>query len=421
MDQWVPRAAAMHGEHLALAELKYADLLASARAAAGALVERGVEPGDRVALALPPGPEFVATLHGCFLAGAIAVPIDLRLRDEERRARAESASILVEEPLAGPQLEDVVPLRLGEVATVMHTSGSTAAPRPVPLTYGNWLAGALASGAALGLDPGERWLCPLPLVHVGGLSIVIRSAIYATTAIVQPRFDAEAVATALGDREQRITMVSLVPTMLARVLEAGLEHPPTLRWVLLGGGPIAAALLTRAQRAGVPVASTYGMTEACSQIATRGWPLPGVDVRIAPDDEILVHGSNVSASALAPDGWLYTGDLGRFDQRGRLEVTGRKSEVIVTGGENVAPAEVEAVLLEHPAVADACVFSRPDPEWGESVVAAVVLHDGAAVAGEELQAHCAARLSAFKVPKSVALVQSLPRSETGKLMRSRLG
>ena len=410
----------MGGERVAVAGLSYAQLLASARAAAGALVEQGVRPGGRVALALAPGPEFVAALHGCFLAGAIAVPIDLRLGKGERVAREQEAVLIVQEPLRGPPLEDAVALRLEDVAVGMYTSGSSAAPRPVPLTHGNWLASALASAAALGLDPGEVWLCPLPLVHVGGLSILIRSAIYATTAIVDPRFEAEAVAAALSDRKQRITMVSLVPTMLARVLEAGLEHPPTLRWVLLGGGPIPPALLERAQRAGVPVAPTYGMTEACSQIATRGWPLPGVDVRIAPDDEILVRGPNVSAEALAPDGWLHTGDLGRFDGRGRLEITGRKSEVIVSGGENVAPAEVEAVLLEHPAVADACVFSRPDREWGESVVAAVVLREGASLEEGELRAHCAGRLAAFKVPKAVELVRSLPRSETGKLMRSRL-
>ena len=161
---------------------------------------------------------------------------------------------------------------------VMHTSGTTAAPKPVELTYGNFLASALGSAVALGLDQAERWLCPMPLTHVGGLSIPIRSAIYATTAVLHGRFDTEAVLSELMDPGRRITLVSLVPTMLARLLDAGLSRPPTLRWALLGGGPIAPALLERAQDAGVPVAPTYGMTEACSQIATFGWPLPGVDV-----------------------------------------------------------------------------------------------------------------------------------------------
>ena len=131
--------------------------------------------------------------------------------------------------------------------------------------------------------------------------------------------------------------------MLARLLDAGLERPPTLRWVLLGGGPIAPALLERAEHAGVPVAPTYGTTEACSQIATFGWPLPGVELRLAAEDEILVRGPIVAAAALADDGWLHTGDLGRFDDALALEITGRKADTIVSGGENVSPAEVEAV------------------------------------------------------------------------------
>ncbi len=129
----------------------------------------------------------------------------------------------------------------------MHTSGTTAAPKPVPLTIGNFLASALGSAVALGLDQDERWLCPMPLTHVGGLSIPIRSAIYGTTAVLHGRFDTGTVLDELMDPERRITLVSLVPTMLARLLDAGLQRPPTLRWALLGGGPIAPALLARAQ------------------------------------------------------------------------------------------------------------------------------------------------------------------------------
>jgi O-succinylbenzoic acid--CoA ligase len=214
--------------------------------------------------------------------------------------------------------------------------------------------------------------------------------------------------------------VSLVPTMLARLLDAGLQEPPTLRWALLGGGPIAPALLDRAAAAGVPVAPTYGMTEACSQIATFGWPLAGVDVRLADDDEVLVRGPIVSAGAISEDGWLHTGDLGRLDERDRLEIIGRKADTIVSGGENVAPAEVEAVLLEHPAVADAAVHPRADPEWGEVVVATVVVRAGASVDPDELRGHCAARLAAFKVPKVVELAEGLPRTPSGKLLRRQL-
>jgi O-succinylbenzoic acid--CoA ligase len=222
----------------------------------------------------------------------------------------------------------------------------------------------------------------------------------------------------LTDPGRRITLVSLVPTMLARLLDAGLERPPTLRWALLGGGPIPPGLLARAGAAGVPVAPTYGMTEACSQIATFGWPLPGVEMETV-EGEVLVRGPIVAPGAADERGWLHTGDLGRFGENG-LEIVGRKSDTIITGGENVAPTEVEAVLLEHPAVADAGVHARSDPEWGEAVVAAVVLRPGVAANADELREHCAARLARFKVPKEVRFLDTLPRTPSGKLIRREL-
>jgi O-succinylbenzoic acid--CoA ligase len=258
----------------------------------------------------------------------------------------------------------------------------------------------------------------MPLVHVGGLSIPIRSAIYATTAVLHGRFETEAVLSELMDPARRITLVSLVPTMLTRLLDAGLERPPTLRWALLGGGPIAPSLIERAEAAGVPVAPTYGMTEACSQIATFGWPLPGVELSIGR--EVLVRGPIVSQEALADDGWLHTGDLGAFDQQGRLVITGRMNETIISGGENVSPAEVEQVLLEHPAIADAGVFGQSDPEWGEAVVAVLVTVADSEIEADEIRAFCAARLASFKVPKAFAFAGQLPRTQSGKLLRRKL-
>jgi O-succinylbenzoic acid--CoA ligase len=425
MDHWLSRAAQIHPERVALAtpegELSHRELEQLALGAAGALRERGVAPGDRVALALPAGCGFVAALHGCMMAGAIAVPIDLRLSPQDRAARAAGAVVSVQEPLRGAPRSPPEPLWPERTAVVMHTSGTTAAPRPIALSYGNLFAGALGSAVALGLDQRERWLCPMPLVHVGGLSIVVRSAIYATTAVLHERFDVAAVAGALMDAGERITLVSLVPTMLSRLLDAGLSDPPTLRWALLGGGPIAPALVRRAAAAGIGVATTYGMTEASSQIATLGWPLPGVEVQLEDDGELLVRGPTVAVGAVAPDGWLHTGDLAAFDARGRLTITGRKADTIITGGENVAPAEVEAVLLEHPAVADAGVHARTDPQWGEAVVATVVLRDGRRADERELRAYCSDRLAGFKVPKAISFAEALPRTASGKLLRRRLG
>ncbi len=170
----------------------------------------------------------------------------------------------------------------------------------------------------------------------------------------------------------------------------------------------------------MPVAPTYGMTEACSQIATHGWPLPGTEVLLAEDGEILVRGDTVSRGALADDGWLHSGDLGRFDERGRLTLIGRKAETIVTGGENVAPSEVEAVLLEHPGVSDAGVFAKPDAEWGEAVMASVVVRGPDQPTAEELRAHCSARLAPYKVPKVIEFSAELPRTGSGKLLRREL-
>jgi O-succinylbenzoic acid--CoA ligase len=410
MDRWLMRAATLHPERVAIEAreraLTYAELAALAGDSAMSLRSAGARSGDRVPLEIEDRVEFALALHGCLLAGVAAVPIDPRLSGAERAARS----------LTGPaELGD-------DVATVMHTSGTTAAPKPVELTYGNWLANARGSAVALGLDPGERWLCTMPFSHVGGLSILIRSVIYATTVVVHDRFQTEAVLEELMDPARRVTIVSLVPTMLARLLDTGLSSPPALRWALLGGGPIAPALLARAAGAGVPVAPTYGMTEACSQIATFGFPLPGVELRLDGEQrEILVRGPVVAPGALAPDGWLHTGDLGSLDAAGRLVIDGRKADTIVSGGENVAPAEVEAVLLAHPAVADAGVFGEVDPEWGEAVHALVVARDGMPVDAGELRAYCAERLASFKVPKSVTLVAELPRTPSGKLLRRQLG
>src|SRR5205814_59476 len=189
------------------------------------------------------------------------------------------------------------------VHSLIFTSGSTGAPRPVELTFANHHASALASAERLGVDPDDRWLCPLPLFHVGGLAVLLRSAIYGTTAVVHERFDPARVRATLESGEA--SLVSLVPTMLARLRDAGLRRAPALRALLLGGGPAPADLVDWAAREGLPVMPTYGMTETASQIATAapgeraGRPLPGVDLRIGESEEILVRGPMVAKGALA--------------------------------------------------------------------------------------------------------------------------
>ncbi|HUA75122.1 MAG TPA: AMP-binding protein [Solirubrobacteraceae bacterium] len=430
VEPWLVRAAAARPEHVALetsaGHRSYRELLDDALATAAALRERGARPGDRVAIALPPGLDFARALHGCLLLGATAVPVDLRMSEAERARIADGAGVLVGEPLEVPGVAEpgadalIRPHDLDATAVVIHTSGTSSAPKPIELTYGNLLWSALGSAVALGLDPQERWLCALPLSHVGGLSILVRSAIYGTTAVVHERFETERVLHAL--QHEGITLVSLVATTLARLLDAGLGRPPALRCALTGGGPVPAALVRRATDAGVPVSTTYGLTEACSQVTTAGPPLFCTRVQIAPDGEILVAGPTVAPGAVAEDGWLHTGDLGALDAQGWLSVTGRKADTIISGGENVAPSEVEAVLEAHPAVREAAVVGVPHERWGEAVVAIVVAREEADAPGEEeLRAHCAAALAPYKVPKRFEpRAEPLPRTRSGKLLRREL-
>jgi O-succinylbenzoic acid--CoA ligase len=393
IDPWLPRAASLHPERVAVeapeGALTYAELLERAWL--------DVAPGTRVALEGPPSLGFVARLHAILLARAVAVPVDHRLGEAER-----ATLVATTQPPDGAPAPPIPPAD-DDTALIVHTSGTTAAPRPVEISFGNIQANALGSAVALGLDPDERWLCPMPLSHVGGLMVLLRSAIYATTAILGPAGRAAA---------DDVTVVSLVPTQLRRLLDAGERPGARLRVVLLGGAPATPDLVHRARDAGWPVRETYGLTQACSQVTVDGRPLPGAGVALAPDGEILVTGPTVAGG-----GVLRTGDLGAFED-GRLRVVGRKADTIVTGGENVAPAEVEAALLSHPAVADAGVFAVPDPEWGEAVTARVVLREPADL--EELRAWVGERLARFKIPKAIHVAEELPRNAGGKLLRSRL-
>jgi O-succinylbenzoic acid--CoA ligase len=447
VEGWLDRAAAAQPARTAIetpnGSWTYAQLQRAARHGAACLTAAGAARGARVAIALPAGLDFAQALHACLLAGAVAVPIDPRLTDGERAAVIAGCELLVDGPLGDGEAPASAPSAvrhdLDETAVIIHTSGTTSAPKPVLLSYGNVLWSALGSAVALGCEPGERWLCALPLSHVGGLSILLRSAIYATTAVVHERFEADRVLDALESGD--ITLVSLVATTLARLLDGGLSSPRALRCALTGGGPVPAALVARAHEAGVPVGLTYGLSETCSQVTTTpiieisprvghpgasapasaGPPLFCTRVQIAPDQEILVQGPTVAAGALAPDGWLHTGDLGGLDERGRLRVTGRKADTIISGGENVAPAEVEAVLEAYPQVLEAAVLGRSDPQWGETVTAIVLARPGETLDTERLRAHCAAALAPYKVPKRFVLAsRPLPRTRSGKLLRREL-
>jgi O-succinylbenzoic acid--CoA ligase len=285
---------------------------------------------------------------------------------------------------------------------------------------------------------------------VGGLAIVLRSAIYGIAAVVHEKFDPVAINQAID--ADGVTIVSVVSTMLQRMLDErnSVPYPPSLRCILLGGGPAPRPLLERCAAINAPTVQTYGLTETASQIATlppedalrklgsAGKPLPGAELRIeaegrdmGPHDagEIVVRGpmvtrgyldGNMQGASTLKDGWLHTGDIGYLDEEGYLYVLDRRHDLIISGGENIYPAEVEAVLLDHPAVADAGVTGVSDAEWGQVVLAVVKLKPGNLVTSDDLTRFCRDRLAGYKIPREIRFVDAFPRNAAGKLVRAKL-
>ncbi len=322
---------------------------------------------------------------------------------------------------------------------ILHTSGSSGRPKAAMASDASFLAAA-ASAANLGWRAGDRWLLSLPLAHVGGLSVLTRCLLARSCAVMEPasRFDAARLTRWIERRQ--ITLLSLVPTMLRRLLELRpIWHPPAhLRAILVGGAAASADLLAAAAERGLPVLTTYGLTETCSQVATQplgtrqrgelgcGSPLPGVEVRIR-EEQIEVRGPTVFAGYLVEGalerpfqagGWFRTGDRGHLDEAGYLHVSGRADEVLISGGENIHPEEVEEVLESHPAIAGACVVGVPDPRWGQEVVA-ILEATSEPVEEEALRVYCRQRLATFKCPKRWLWVGELPRTAAGKKRRRR--
>ena len=435
-----------------------------------------------VALLVEDAGEFAAWFLGCVLAGRAALPLNLRLTSGELAQQlADARASLLLGTIGDRRLAELAALaprlKVTEVPSwsslpqphrlaaarhaddvadagtlaVLFTSGTSGRAKGACLGWRNFQASAVAAEDRLGSVVRGRWLACMPLFHVGGLSILVRSVLFGGPVRLQPRFDAHAVSDALDGGD--IAGVSLVPTMLSRLLACRGERaaPQGLQVVLLGGAAAAPELLTRALSAGYPVCPTYGLTEATSQVATAAppregaatampmLPVRGTEVRILSDHgdappgtpgEILVrgptvmqgylHDSNATARTLR-DGWLHTGDVGYLDDDGGLHVLDRRDDLIVSGGENVYPAEIEAVLLEHPSVMDAGVAGIADPDLGARVAAWVVVAPDASPTAVELQQHCRQRLAGFKQPRTYRFVDALPRNAAGKLQRRLLG
>jgi O-succinylbenzoic acid--CoA ligase len=315
---------------------------------------------------------------------------------------------------------DLANLEAGDVASVIFTSGSSGGPKAVRLTANNWEAACRASAEHLGLGPGDVWLLAMPLHHVAGLSILLRSAYVGGTVRMLPGFDPSGFAAAL---HSGVTLASVVPTMLSRFLDVDPGPYRGLRAVLVGGGPIGDDLLIRAASAGLPVLPSYGMTEACGQVATlrpgsplenKAHRLPGVELRIEPDGRIAVRGPMVSPGYVGQpdrraDEWFVTSDLGEL-QGDTLQITGRADTVIISGGENIYPATVEAAISRVAGVREALVVGLPSEEWGMEVACLYV--------GEanptRIESHLRDRLPGFMVPKRWLRVEKLPLTAMGK-------
>jgi O-succinylbenzoic acid--CoA ligase len=450
-----------------------------AQSLAMALAHWGVRAGDRIGLLLQNSPEFVAVVHGVPRVGGVLVPLNTRLvagelawqltdvgarlllYDATHAATAQTLQGLVPSLQAldlrdltagscngGRQTPDAIrSIDLAALHTIIYTSGTTGHPKGAMLTFGNHWWSAIGSVLNLGLRDDDSWLAVLPLFHVGGLAILIRSIVYGIPVVLHEAFDPVAVNAAI-DR-QGISCVSLVSVMLRRVLDARDEAPmpASLRCILLGGGPVPKLLLERCVRSHLPVIQTYGLTETASQVVTlapadalrkvgsAGKPLLPNELRIERDHapappgaagEILVRGPSVTVGYVNQpeeteralrDGWFHTGDVGYLDADGYLYVLDRRDDLIISGGENVYPAEVEAALLDHPAIEDAAVVGIPDSEWGEAPVAAVKLHPSEALDADEVMQFCATRLARYKVPRTIHIVEALPRNAAGKLLR----
>lgn len=482
MPHWLRKRAELTPDRVAVetfeAAVTFRELNESSRNLAANLQAYGIKEGDRVALLMGNSLAMIQSYHALAYLGAIAVPLNTRLTPAEIAWQLEDsgASLLLHD---GSKLDSVHGLeprrtdvrdvrdwistparhpgrlkktiRLDEPHTIIYTSGTTGRPKGVILSHGNHWWSAVGSALNLGVNFDDKWLAAVPLFHVSGLSILMKSVIYGMPVFLQERFDAKAVNEAIFSR--RVTIVSVVTAMMTKLLDdlGDQAYPAWFRCMLLGGGPAPMPLLEKAKAKGIPVFQTYGLSETASQIVTlapeymmekigsAGKPLFPAEIKIVDDrgkerrpgeeGEIVVKGPNVTkgywqrpeATAEAwRDGWFHTGDIGVLDDDGFLYVLDRRKDLIISGGENVYPAEVEAALVGHPLIEEAGVVGAVDDVWGHVPAAFIVTKNGAKLAAEDVEAFCRNRLAGYKVPKHVFFVDRLPRNASGKLLRRKL-
>jgi len=451
----------------------YRQLFVDVAKVARSLDEFGVKPGDRVGVLSQNSPLQVQLFFALSLKNAIIVPLKTRLKPPELESQISDAKchhIFVQNKLA-PKLSDRVKfarfsdlsndveesfirkfsdplITPNDTLSVFYTSGTTGKPKGAVLSYQNFLYSAMANAMNIGVREDDLWLACLPLDHIGGFSIYTRSVIYGTSVFLQEKFDAKETLKILQNNP--VTIVSLVPTMLKRLLDLGLDiHSVSLRVILLGGARPEPELVTRALQRGLPVIRSYGMTETCSQVIatpyqflhqapeSSGRPMGFTQVKIVDENgsvlskgiagEILIKSPTVmkeywndtqaTSEVLDQDGWLHTRDYGYLDERENLYTISRRENLIVTGGENVIPEEVESVLNMHPDIEVSCVFGIDASEWGQKVVAAIQINQSQFDRGK-VKKFLVARLANYKIPKEYFPIKELPRTGSGKINRA---
>ncbi|KGR73615.1 o-succinylbenzoate--CoA ligase [Ureibacillus manganicus] len=428
----------------------------------------GIEENSRIAIIGRSRPNLIFIMYACMHLKCEMVLLNRKLAkdelayqiqdaevkyiicdDEDQHLLPENINILlfstVEMSYGNPIAIDLE-WSLNQTTSIMYTSGTTGFPKGVRQTVGNHQASALASILNIGLGEDDVWLCAVPLFHISGFSILIRSLLYGNEVKLYEKFDAMGAVEDISSG--RVTHMSLVAVMLERILngleENGLMASPKFKIILAGGGPFPKDYLVRAKKINLPIAQTYGMTETSSQTATlsnedairklgsAGKPLFFNQIKIADTDkpyvegEILIRGPHVTPGYIGQfakksstiDGWLHTGDIGYLDDEGYLFVVDRRSDLIISGGENVYPAEIENVLMAHHCIREAGVCGMEDETWGQVPVAFVVLKKE--TTKEEILDYCLDHLAKYKVPKEIHFVEQLPRNGSNKLMRRKL-
>ena len=472
IPHWLTKQADLSPNKVAIeidnsVSLTFSELHRESKLMAKKLATFNLKPKDRVAILSANSLDMLIAIHALSYLDLIVVLLNTRLTSKELNYQLEDSHtqllITTRDIIDGKEL--VVPhtktfknlnnlnsekdvklnesIQLSDVFTIMYTSGTTGLPKAVGHTYGNHWWSAINSSLNLGIHADDKWLSSLPMFHVGGFSVFIKSVIYGMPVYLLPHYSKDRLTQAIFDKD--ITIASLVTLMLADLIEGAdnRKTPKKLRSILLGGGSVPEVMLEQVKKKEIPLVQSYGMTETSSQIITlspedsmrklgsSGKPLVNAEVKIEAKNnqvgEILVKGPMVineyfnnpqATKDSFTQGWLKTGDLGYLDEEGYLYVVDRRSDLIISGGENIYPTEVENVLLTHPNVKEVAVVKKIDDKFGHVPIAFVVLNDKDDK--PDFKENLNNQLASYKHPKAYHFIDKLPRTASNKIKRFEL-